>query len=118
MEKNPVAAALWQARFTGGTFSLSGKPAKIKGDYAVGGFVPGITFTDTADSDEFRAKVNEWLGTLPARKCYVGVWHDAGTIFVDGTDIISNKENAIEVAKRRGELAIWSFADGAEIRVR
>ena len=46
---------------------------------------------------------------------FLGTWVDDGKIYVDCSTIIANRENALSVAKRRGELAIWSNAEGKAI---
>lgn len=112
-----IIDGLLECRNDGGTFSRDGKYIKrIK--YAVGGVCQGIVLSDTVSEDEFRTKVDTWLKeVLPNRHCFVGIWNHAGSIYVDGTDIISNLDNALAVAKRRGELAIWDFREAKEILV-
>lgn len=116
-----AAQTLWQHRTNGVTVSpLSGKVVKTKRGYAVGGVCSGLVFDANVTEEEFTASVDSWLDeTLPKRNVYCGVWFDTESqkIFVDGTDLISNLDNALMVAKRRNELAIWSFRDANEVRV-
>jgi hypothetical protein len=47
----------------------------------------------------------------------VGTWVDAGNVYVDAIDTFRYVPTALEVARERGELAIWDAYRQEEIRV-
>jgi hypothetical protein len=49
---------------------------------------------------------------------YFGVWTDTegGTIYVDAVDWTPSRGNALAMARKRGELAVWDIARCAEVR--
>lgn len=57
------------------------------------------------------------LGYIHDYKTLVGVWTDTttGIVYIDPVDHVSDYDSAIELAKDRGELAIWDAFKGEEI---
>ena len=47
----------------------------------------------------------------------VGTWLNDGKIHVDAVEWIQDREQALEVAKERGEIAIWDCAETKEVFV-
>mgnify|MGYP005725420871 CR=1 FL=1 len=49
----------------------------------------------------------------------IGGWHDedTGTYYLDFGKVFTNKKKALEVAKKRKEIAIWDTKEEKEIRV-
>lgn len=42
---------------------------------------------------------------------YLGIWKDNGKVYLDLSEVIQDKEQAIEAGKQRKQIAIFSFED-------
>jgi hypothetical protein len=42
-------------------------------------------------------------------RVYLGVWKDQGKVYFDISEVIDDKTQAIEIAKKRDQLAIFDF---------
>src|SRR5881628_472523 len=83
--------------------------------YYVGGVRPSLVVSDATLID--RGEVAWFVGGTDAR--YFGVWKDTetGMIYIDASDHVDNRQDALYLATERGEIAVWDIANGVEIRV-
>jgi ATP adenylyltransferase/5',5'''-P-1,P-4-tetraphosphate phosphorylase II len=113
-----LVATMWSHRHDAGTFSRKdGSPVSPRKGYAVGGIVKTLQLDANVSKEDYEAKVGLYLSILPDHVQFVGTWYHEGTIHIDATNIIANKENALMVARRRKEIAIFDFATMEEIFV-
>ena len=49
---------------------------------------------------------------------YLGAWVDSATgdTYLDVTRVIADLDTALDLARATGEIAVWDFANGVEIR--
>ena len=105
----------------GATIHLfTGRPDGGTRGYYVGGEVPGITldvsrWDEAVSLDYLRLPVCAWLNQLPDSVKYAGSWLHGQTVYIDAVTIVTNKRDAIRLAKQRGELAIWDVKNQCEI---
>jgi len=105
-------------------FSVRGDLLTYTGDgYAVGGSVPLGVFSLLNDDLSFRVFNREMnrLQTLCTELTQViGAWVDVvenpnGVAYIEISDVVKSKSVAIELAKARGEKAIYDFANSETI---
>ena len=103
---------------TGGgvTFAPDGSVARLKTGYAVGGRVPSIAVETSVTGPGLRTAVALALVSVGRQSWtefgHTGVWKDDdGKIYVDAVDIITDKDEALAIATKRGEKAIFGFAE-------
>ncbi|WP_029090044.1 hypothetical protein [Brevibacterium album] len=116
-----TTARTFMDHLEGATALLPGAP---EGGYVVGGLVPSIVL---AEPDQWLPDVQDAVArilsdlivteTVAAAQA-VGVWRDSdtGLVYVDASSIIADREDALAVARERGELAVWDRVNGREIR--
>ncbi len=96
-------------------------PAGLRSGYVVGGVLPSRTAPNRlaeasrALLDFARDKTVDTLLSMPG--LYLGTWVDDDTVYFDVVQRISSKGEALDLAQRRGELAIWDVARSREVRV-
>lgn len=96
----------------GGITLLGGREFTPKTGFIVGGVTPTIIVD--ADKDAMvRAICTHMVNDHPM----VGTWLNDGKIHVDAVEWIEDRERALEVAKERGEIAIWDCAETKEVFV-
>lgn len=99
----------------GGTFNpVTLAPVTLTSGYAVavaalGAKVPVERFTANAVAAYVRS-VGSTGGT------YLGTWLDNGTVYLDTVFVTDDYDRAMRVATESGELAIYDFATGQEVR--
>lgn len=79
--------------------------------FMVGGVAPELVMTNgTRD-------LPSWVARNSGE--YFGIWRDdaTGKYHADISEHYADRETAIEIARQRGEIAIWDLANGTEIRV-
>lgn len=55
---------------------------------------------------------------LSLPRIHLGAWTDStGEIVLDLSEVLADRASALEIAAKRGELAIWDIAGGCEIRL-
>ena len=88
----------------GGTYDHEGRPVSPSHGYAVG----------IRSFPSLRAAIR---AARPGQ--YVGWWRDgdSGILYYDLVLIVYDEEEAIRMGEKRGEKAIYSFADSREIRL-
>lgn len=75
--------------------------------YYVGGQSPTLVMpTGTVTPDD----VAGFVSTHPETR-YFGMWEDDGKIYVDAVDLIYSGQRAMELARERGELAVFDISD-------
>lgn len=105
-------------------------PTKLGGTYKDSGLPPEgylVSFEDTElrfrrESREYpagRFRILSALESLRAQRpdACVGWWQDGDFVYVDSSDVHYDREAALNMARRRNQLAIWDCAGKQEIRV-
>lgn len=97
----------------GATFDAHGNDASDFPGFMVGGKVPTLVFNEKPAS----ADVIGWIRDNESG--FYGVWVDSETGFwhFDAVDLLGDRDEAIRLGIRRGEIAIWDGKAGAEIRL-
>lgn len=89
--------------------------------YGVGGAVPGVTFAwgERIDRYTLEREVSRLAREAAARGAYLGAWLSEGTHgtwCIDVTEYLGDLEDALALARARGEAAIWDVTNGADVR--
>ena len=107
-------------------FSVRGEDlltyASVDG-YAVGGAVKGAVFKCKNDDLSFRIfnrEMNRLQSVVSDPNQVIGAWVDvvedpAGIAYLELSDVVKSKQVALELAKARGEKAIYDFANSEAI---
>ena len=107
-------------------FSVSADLLSYKGEgYAVGGSVPTGVFVRKNDDLSFRIfnrEMNRLQSLMTEVTQVIGAWVDvvedpAGVAYLEISDVVLSKQVALELAKARGEKAIYDFANSESIYV-
>lgn len=107
--KNEVRLLTNEATYNGGcTIPL----ADVLGRYVVGG-LKTVT-AEIGDALNQAETIAERLGESGAAQT-LGSWENDGTVYFDLGDTWDNEADALRVARRRGELAIWDSWASREI---
>lgn len=98
---------------TDGTLSASGDSLPTRG-YWVGGMFPSLI--DPVSVEELEDFLHMTTRVFDVE--YIGVWTDTetGRVYIDAVQHESDVREALTLASRRGELAIWDIMAGVEIR--
>ena len=107
-------------------FSVRGEDLLTYGGvdgYAVGGAVKGAVFKCKNDELSFRTfnrEMNRLQSVVSDHNQVIGAWVDvvedpAGVAYLELSDVIKSKQVALELAKARGEKAIYDFANSETI---
>ena len=91
--------------------------------YAVGGAVPGAVFKCKNDDLSFRIfnrEINRLQSVVSDPNQVIGAWVDvvedpAGVAYLELSDVVKSKQVALELARARGEKAIYDFANSESI---
>ena len=83
---------------------------ELKSGYVVGGVVPSI-IVPVDDLETLEYELYQRVKHFE----YVGTWVHDGEVHIDAVEIYSDLEDAIEVGKSLGEIAIWNIAAQEEI---
>ena len=70
-------------------------------------------FHDLIDQREAISRLAE----KHAHKLYAGAWRDGDTWYLDISECVPTLEKALELARERGELAVWDVAKAVELWV-
>ena len=112
----------------GGTFYMDGRALNpAEGDfYAVGGALDNSELKldeyEIKDEGDVKAAIEllrEAIVQLQSDSddpVGIGFWFDNGYWYFDVSNIIDGKESAMQLARHRGELAIYSFSTNESIR--
>lgn len=113
---NEVARVLVTVSLDRGGVTLNADGDEFAGGgFAVGGAVPGIAVPADEPMDRLVGRVRLWLGRAAGAVSHVGGWVNDGTLYVDGSDIFADRDTALGVCRRRGELAMYDLGNGAEV---
>lgn len=99
------------AHEAGATLTKQGELISPTEGFAVGGQVPGIRYPVSYPYLTKRIIVSQWLQALPHNVIHVGTWTEDGTVYVDATTIVSDRDRAIQLGEQRGEIAVYDFAN-------
>lgn len=85
--------------------------------FMVGNGPLGFVIDETdADGGWIIERFNEWFDNADVYNSELfGAWVDGGQRYLDVVDFIENRNDAISLAKTRGELAIWDNENQEEI---
>ena len=111
----------------GCTINTNAYNAAINHGFVVGGAGPVLTVridhNDTEKSlKEKKHEINAWLKDgldhdgYP-KYSYVGSWEFDGTFYFDWSDVIFDRDDAIALAHKRNELAIYDAANAESIDI-
>ena len=107
-------------------FSVRGEDLLTYGGvdgYAVGGAVKDAVFKCKNDDLSFRTfnrEINRLQSVVSDPNQVIGAWVDvvedpAGVAYLELSDVVKSKQVAIELARARGEKAIYDFANSETI---
>ena len=97
----------------GGTFYGFGGPAvRMKGGFMVGGIVPTAIVawgqTDNTLVKALQDFTRQHKAALADSNRYLGTWvDDKGLLYIDVSEVVYSKYQAVVLGLSRGELAIW-----------
>lgn len=118
-----AATAIWDTTEErgGGTFAAStGELNEYDRGFMVGR-EGGIKIAADENRDTAINLVGMFIQRQPSNiygiKPNVGTWRHDGVIYVDAVDLYDSGFEAEQVARERGELAIWDNAEGREITI-
>lgn len=123
-----ISGLIDSTRIDGGaTVSMNEATVPLTG-YMVGGLVDSLIFDASLITDNspghralVHAKITEWLNghqKLTSQPwVFVGGWIDTkeNVAYIDLSDHVDVRRNAIQLAIGRNELAIWDLANESEI---
>ena len=115
----------------GGTYYMDGRALNpSSGDfYAVGGAMDNseivLSMDEVKSEGDVKAAIEllrEVIANLQADsegfdEIGIGFWVDGDDCYFDASNIVDGRESAMQLARHRGELAIYSFSLGDDIRV-
>lgn len=115
MENIILGAFALSVKNGGVTFNLEGK-APEKG-YMVSIVGQEIVIPETQySSDILDGYVNDKMAVLNSMSnLYVGVWYHKGNYYIDLSENILNKADALKQGILRSQKAIWNVTEGREI---
>lgn len=114
-----LASELWFSAQEkgGGTFKRwSGEEYEEGKGYVVGGDVEGLKLPKDSRVIGSVEAIAAWIDKT--RSPYVGSWVDYDTIYVDGCDVVIDRDEAIALGKERNQIAIWDLANNEELRIK
>ena len=107
MEKSTVKKIIAEG---GATLSASGRPVSFRRGYQVSA---RDCFTlDAANVEKIAAAVNSLLSEI-GKNQFVGVWIDGGRAYIDISERIANRRDALRIGRERGQISIYAWAAGA-----
>ena len=92
--------------------------------YAVGGAVPAVGVFKCLNDDlsfrTFNREINRLQSVVTEPTQVIGAWVDvvedpAGIAYLELSDVVKSKQVALELARARGEKAIYDFANSESI---
>lgn len=94
----------------------TGELATLTDGYVVGQAAGVASFV------AYRSEINphavaDWLRSLPCGVVYVGCWQEDEHIFIDASEVVMDRDEALNLASGRGELAIYDVVNRACITV-
>ena len=86
--------------------------------YVVGGEVKALTIDNSNPRWWKITMIERWLDKLPIGQRLVGSWVDGNTLYVDAVRIVKDEAVAINLAKQRGEVAIYDVRNQHSIYIK
>ena len=95
-----------------------------KDGYAVGGAVPAVGVFKCLNDDLsfriFNREIKNFQSVMTEPTQVIGAWVDLvddprGVAYIEISDVVKSKQVALELAKARGEKAIYDFANSESI---
>lgn len=108
-------------QFKNRTLTNGGCSMSINGIIPTSGYMVGIAGNERIlNKQDFnlkniRAYVSDKFEKLVEPNMFIGSWENKGKIYLDTSMNISNKEEAIRIARELGELAIFDIENGETI---
>jgi hypothetical protein len=103
----------------GGTFTLTGEQVLHRRGYYVGGLVPSAivaAFGVSYIEDCLERFVQQHVGWTEDREdIYLGTWLNGGNVYIDLSEWVGDRDQAIGLGRERGELAVWDCERGEEV---
>ena len=101
--------------FGGGTFDRNLELVTPESGFAVGMVRDSYAVFSLDDLDDLNHSILTVLGSFPG--AYVGTWLNDGHIHVDPVQIVENRADALELARKMRQKAIYNFSTGETINV-
>ena len=102
----------------GGTYDAATLEPIVNGPWAVGGRMTGQTIALRDDPDLLPwVTFGAIVGLRSRGAVTIGTWVDEDVLYVDAVDLIVDTNEAIRLAARRGELAIYHLTDRVTLEV-
>ena len=91
----------------GATLKKSGAAVSFKRGYQVSA---RDCFTlDAANVEKITAAINSLLSEI-GKNQFVGVWIDGGRAYIDISERIANRRDALRIGRERGQISVLSWA--------
>ena len=96
----------------------------VKEGYAVGGAVPAVGVFKCLNDDlsfrTFNREINRLQSVVTDPTQVIGAWVDVvedpkGVAYLELSDVVKSKQIALELARARGEKALYDFANSESI---
>lgn len=88
----------------------------MRGRYVVGGYAPAQLYPIGEGRGHMRTRIWDWVQAHPEAHT-LGYWEHEGTVYVDLGTMTPGLEYALQLARTRGELAIFDRHTGECIPV-
>ena len=75
------------------------------------------TITSVLTLDILVKYIKHYIDYLSTSDVYVGIWLNDGNWYLDISENVSDKDEAIKVARLRKQIAIWDCENNKEIRL-
>lgn len=83
-----------------------------------GFYIGGAASTVVIPESEFTLEtLSLAISDVSGRTRYIGTWIHAGSVYVDAVTYLRDAKQALELARQRGELAVYDIAGGSELSV-
>ena len=107
--KNGITKKALQNYLTegGATLTASGVPASFRGGYQVAGIAP-VAVVPVADINAVLESVKSCLNSCTDGEL-VGLWVDAGVVYVEKSEHVERLSEAMEKGVERGEKSIYDW---------
>lgn len=94
----------------GATLNKSGAAVSFKRGYQVS--ARDCFILDAENVERIAETVSGLLHEI-ARGQFVGIWIDGGRAYIDISERIPNKADALRVGKERGQISVYAWSSGA-----
>lgn len=103
----------------GGTFTVAGEVVHHGLGYHVGGLVP-TSIVPVSGGTAFIAEsiarfARQHYREIGHHDAYIGAWVKDGNVYIDASQWVATRDEALALGADRGELAIWDCRAGSEV---